>query len=113
MPIKKVLIILNIIGLVGCLIWVVSEPSWEPVVAIVGLIATLIAQLFSTRESGNKLKMTQKGDKGSTNYQSNGQMTITNNPTTITNHYGSTETMWIGQTYRPTIFNATVEGKNT
>ncbi len=113
MPIKKVLIILNILGLVGCLIWVVTDPGWEPVVAIVGLIATLIAQLFNAGDGGNRFKMTQKGGKGSTNYQSKGNITITNNPTTTINHYGSTETMWIGQTDKPTISNNILEGRNS
>lgn len=113
MPIKKVLIILNILGLVGCLIWVVTDPGWEPVVGIVGLIATLIAQLFNAGDGGNRFKMTQKGGKDSKNYQSIGDMTINNNPTTTINHYGSTETMWIGQTDRPTISNDNLESKNS
>lgn len=111
MPIKKVLIILNILGLIGCLIWIVTDPGWEPVVAIVGLIATLITQLFDAGDGGNRFKMTQKGGKGSTNYQSKGNITITNKPTTI-NHYGSTETMWIGQSDKPTISNNILEGNN-
>jgi hypothetical protein len=61
MPIKKVLIILNILGLIGCLIWIVTEPGWEPAVGIVGLIGTLIAQLFNAGDDGNSFKMTQKG----------------------------------------------------
>jgi len=113
MQIKKVLIILNIIGLVCCLIWVITDPGWEPVVAIVGLIATLIALFFNAGDGDNGFKMTQKGGKGSTNYQSNGNMTINNNPTTTINHYGSTETMWIGQTDRPTISYETLEVSNS
>jgi hypothetical protein len=113
MPIKKVLIIFNIIGLVGCLIWVVTDPGWEPVVAIVGLIATLIAQLYSAGEGGNRFKMTQKGGKDSTNYQSYGNMTVNHSPTTTINHYGSTETMWIGQTDNSTTSNDNLEGRNS
>ncbi len=79
MSIKSILIILNILGLVGCLVWIITDPGWEPVVAIVGLIATLIAQLFTGGNSGNSFRMTQKGGKGSTNYQSKGSITITNN----------------------------------
>lgn len=111
MPIKKVLIILNILGLVGSLIWVVTDPGWEPVVTIVGLIATLIAQLFNAGDGGNRVKMSQKGGKGSTNYQSKGDITITNNPTTI-NHYGSTETMWIGQAKKSLITDNNVNIDN-
>ncbi|MEG4904709.1 hypothetical protein [Microcoleus sp. F10-A1] len=113
MLIRKVLIILNIIGLVGCLIWVVNDPGWEPVVGIVGLIATLITQLHNAEGSGAGDKLTQKGGQGSTNYQSNGNMTINNNPTTTINHYGSTETMWIGQTDKPTITHVNLEGRNS
>lgn len=113
MLIKIILIILNILGLVGCLIWIVTDPSWEPIVAIVGLIATLIAQLFNAGDGGNRFKMIQKGGKGSTNYQSKGNITINNNPTTTVNHYGSTETIWIGQTDKPTISKDILEDRNS
>jgi hypothetical protein len=113
MSINNVLIILNIFGLIGCLIWVVTDPGWEPIVAIVGLIATLIAQLFAARDGGNRFKMTQNGGKGSTNYQSKGSITITNYPTTTINQYGSTETMWIVQADKPTISNDILEGSTS
>ncbi|HRB71841.1 MAG TPA: hypothetical protein PK776_08325 [Flavobacterium sp.] len=113
MLIKKILVILNILSLIGCLIWVVKEPGWEPVVAIVGLIGALIAQLFTVGEGGNNFMMSQKGGKGSTNYQSKGDITINNNPKTTVNHYGNTETIWIEQTSEPTISSDILEVNNS
>ena len=66
---KKILIILNIAGLLGALIWLFISPDWEPLVTVIGLIAALIALLYGGGDSG-KFKMTQKGGKKSTNYQS-------------------------------------------
>jgi hypothetical protein len=113
MPIKKVLIILNILGLVGSVIWVVTQPGWEPVVGIFALIGTLIVQLFNTSDGVNSFKLTQKGGKGSTNYQSTGNITVTNNPTTTINHYGNTDTMWIGQTDESTFSNDILAARNS
>lgn len=76
MTIRTILIILNIAGLLGSLIWLLTSPGWEPLVAVIGLIATLIAQLYSGGDKGNKTKMSQKGGKGSTNIQAKGDITI-------------------------------------
>ncbi len=68
MKTKNILIILNIAGLIGSLIWLMVNPSWEPLITAIGLIGALIAQLKSG--NGNIINMKQKGGKGSTNYQS-------------------------------------------
>lgn len=79
MTIKKILLVLNILALVGTLIWLKSDRGWEPLVATITLIATLISQLYGTGDStnnGGKLKMSQKGGKNSQNYQSSGDINI-------------------------------------
>jgi hypothetical protein len=77
MTTRKVLIVLNIAGLLGALIWLFTQPEWEPLVTSIGLIATLVAQLFSTKgKNGDNVIMKQKGGKGSKNYQSKGDINI-------------------------------------
>lgn len=73
---KKVLIILNIAGLLGSLIWLMFEKSWEPLVTCLGLISSLIVLINSTSNSDGNIDMKQKGGKNSKNYQSSGNMTI-------------------------------------
>jgi hypothetical protein len=67
---KKILIILNIASLIGALIWLMSEKSWEPLVTSLGLIGSLIALIYSNYQTGDNIKMKQKGGKNSKNYQS-------------------------------------------
>jgi hypothetical protein len=77
MKIKTILIIINIAGLIGSLVWLYAKPDWEPLVTSLGLIGALIAQLFSRKgDEVSKIIMTQKGGKGSTNYQSKGDIKI-------------------------------------
>lgn len=74
---KTILIILNVAGLIGTLIWLYTKPEWEPIVTSIGLLGTLIAQLFLGKEDKqSKINMIQKGGKGSTNYQSKGDIKI-------------------------------------
>lgn len=110
-------LIVELIGLIGGFIWAKhSNWDYEPLilmaVSFIGLIIFLFLRFFpihDTGEGGNTFKITQKGGKGSTNYQSHGDITVNNNPTTTINHHGSTESIWIGQTDRPTISNDTLE----
>lgn len=76
MNIKQILIILTIAALLGSLIWLMVDPSWEPLVTSLGLIAALIAEIYGGGSGGSKNKMTQRGGKNSKNYQSGGDMTI-------------------------------------
>lgn len=79
MTTRTILIILNIAGLLGSLIWLLTKPEWEPLVTCIGLIATLIAQLYTGKDdTSNEIIMKQKGGKGSTNYQSKGNININN-----------------------------------
>lgn len=73
---KKTLIILNIAGLLGALIWLFKAPDWEPLVTSIGLIGSLIALLYSSNSVTKKIIMTQRGGKKSTNYQTKGNITI-------------------------------------
>ena len=77
MTTKTILIIINIAGLIGALIWLYTKPEWEPIITSIGLIGALVAQLFSGKgDKQSKINMTQKGGKGSTNYQSKGDIKI-------------------------------------
>lgn len=77
MTTRTILIILNIVGLLGTLIWLLTKPEWEPLVTCIGLIATLIAQLYTDKgDNDDKTIMKQNGGKGSTNYQSKGDINI-------------------------------------
>jgi hypothetical protein len=72
----KVLVILNILGLIGALIWLYSNPDWEPLITTIGLIATLIAQLSIGSNSKYRIKMSQRGGKNSKNIQAGGNIKI-------------------------------------
>jgi hypothetical protein len=77
MTTRTILIILNTAGLLGSLIWLLTKPEWEPLVTCIGLIGTLIAQVYAGKsDNGDKTIMKQKGGKGSTNYQSKGDINI-------------------------------------
>jgi len=76
---KKLLLILNLLGLLGSIIWLITDVSWEPLVTSIGLLASLTAQLYNNRNSDSKVIMTQKGGKNSKNYQSKGDINIHNN----------------------------------
>lgn len=73
---KKTLIILNIAGLLGALIWLMIEKSWEPLVTSLGLIGSLIALIYNNSQTGDNIQMKQKGGKKSKNYQSAGDINI-------------------------------------
>lgn len=75
---KKSLIILNIASLIGALIWLMVEHSWEPLVTALGLVESLIALIYSNSNPQSNIKMTQKGGKKSKNHQSAGDMNIKN-----------------------------------
>jgi len=75
---KKTLLILNIAGLLGALIWLMVDATWEPLVTSIGLVGTLIAQISSNKNSAEKTVLKQKGGKNSKNYQSKGDINITN-----------------------------------
>lgn len=78
MTVKKILIVLNLLAIVGTLIWLKAEHSWEPVVGIITLIGTLIALLYNDGNNGNGVSFSQKGGKNSKNYQSNKDININN-----------------------------------
>lgn len=74
---KKILITLNIIGIIGSTIWLIYTNDFEPFVTLIGLIGSLITLLRSSNEETNSaITLKQKGGIGSTNYQSNGDINI-------------------------------------
>lgn len=76
---KNILLIINIAALIASLIWLKNDPSWEPLIASLGLIGALITQIFNKNKPNQNTSMTQKGGKNSKNYQSNRDINITNN----------------------------------
>lgn len=86
---KIVLAIINFVALVGAIIWWVTAPDWEPGVTSIGLFGALIAQIFTSEELRSKIKLSQKSNKGSSNYQAAGNQTITDNKKTQTGGNGS------------------------
>lgn len=77
MTIKKILIVLNIAGLLASLVWLYYQRELEPLITSIGLIGTLIAQLYADKNSNSdNLTMKQQGGKGSKNYQSKGDINI-------------------------------------
>jgi|GEM_PF-1347471 len=77
MTIKKILIVLNIAGLLASLVWLYNQRELEPLITSIGLVATLIAQLYAeNNNNSDNVTMKQKGGKGSKNYQSKGDIII-------------------------------------
>ncbi|MEQ8476494.1 hypothetical protein [Fulvivirga sp.] len=70
---------MNIIGIIGTLLWLKVEQGWEPIVTSIGLIGTLIAQIFNQKGKGSSTVFKQKGGKNSSNYQSGGDINISTN----------------------------------
>lgn len=79
---RKTFIIIDIIVLIGCVVWFMIEKSPEPFVAILTAISGLLSLIYTNPEenanSNPKVILKQKGGKKSKYYQSNGQMTINN-----------------------------------
>lgn len=73
---KKTLIILDIVCIIGSLIWLMIDQSMEPLISTISFIAGLIALLYSNESNGNKTVLKQKGGKKSTNYQSTGTINV-------------------------------------
>lgn len=76
---KKIIILLSSIALLGSLIWVITDLSWESTLAFLGLLVTLISLLSKEKNSKGKTPHTsfiQKGGKESNNYQSGRDINI-------------------------------------
>lgn len=76
---KSIIIIFTVAGLLGALIWLMTERSWEPLITSIGLVCALIAELYNGKDGGDNkpnIKMRQKGGKNSNNYQSSGDINI-------------------------------------
>jgi len=70
------LIVINIACLIGSLIWLIVDKSWEPLIAFLGFIGSFITLIYSNKNSKRDINMKQKGGKKSNNYQSSGDITI-------------------------------------
>ncbi|MBF0760196.1 hypothetical protein IR148_03955 [Dysgonomonas mossii] len=80
---KKFIFILNIIVVVGFLLWFINEPGWEPAIGFIAAIVGLISQFIFNDEIRRTViqikEMSQKAGNKSTQYQSAGNMTISSN----------------------------------
>lgn len=73
---KKTLIILDICCIIASVIWLMIDPSMEPLISMISFIAGLIGLLYSGESNENKTVLKQKGGKKSTNYQSSGTINV-------------------------------------
>lgn len=76
---KTILAIINFLALVGAIIWWTNVHEWEPAITSIGLFGALLAQIFTNDEIKKKLKFTIKSGDNSSNYQSAGEQTVTDN----------------------------------
>ena len=76
MKVNTTLVIFNILGVIGAFIWLMTDPSWEPIITTIGLIGSLTALLYSNNNNDSGITMKQKGGKQSTNYQSGRDINI-------------------------------------
>jgi hypothetical protein len=76
---KIILAIINFLALIGAITWWTNVQEWEPAVTSIGLFGALLTQIFTNDEIKNKLKFFNKSGDNSTNYQSAGNQTITDN----------------------------------
>jgi len=80
------LIRLNIVALVLAIIWMVSNPDFEPLISAITLICTLIGlkhtQASKEKKEDSNTTMVQNSGNHSTNYQAKGNITITPNNNT-------------------------------
>ena len=70
---KRILLILTIICIIGSLIWLAIEPGMEPMISTISFIIGLIALIYADNNSST---MKQKGGRNSTNYQSSRDINI-------------------------------------
>lgn len=77
MTTKRILIILNSIGFIVSLVWLVSAKSMESLYTSIAAMCALIALItIKSNNKEGKVNLTQKGGKGSTNYQSGRDINI-------------------------------------
>jgi hypothetical protein len=86
---KIVLAIISFVALIGAILWWVTVPDWEPAITSVVLFGALLAQIFTSDEIKSKMKLSQKSEKNSYNYQAGGDQTITDNKKIQKAGYGS------------------------
>lgn len=73
------LVIINLIALIGAILWWITAPDWEPAITSLGLFGAIIAQILTSDEIRSNLKQKINSKKESHNYQSGGDQTITDN----------------------------------
>ena len=73
---NKILIIINIFGVIGSLIWLTTEKSLEALVTTIVVIGGLFGLIYS--KNVDSITMNQKGGKKSNNFQSGRDININN-----------------------------------
>lgn len=75
---KTTLIVLNSAALICAFLWLIVDATWEPIVASLGLLGTLVGLIYDKDSDNDKTKMIQKGGKNSKNYQAGNDINISN-----------------------------------
>jgi hypothetical protein len=76
---KIVIGLINLIALIGAIVWWLAAPDWEPAVTSLALFSALLAQVFTNDEIRSRINLIQWFNKGSHNYQTTGNQAITDN----------------------------------
>jgi hypothetical protein len=76
---RIVLVLINLLALIGAILWGISAPDWEPLVTSIALFGALVTQILTSDEIKSKIKLKLKSKKDSHNYQAGGNQTITDN----------------------------------
>ncbi len=77
---KIVLLVLGILGFIGCIFWWYNEDGWEPKVATIGALSTVIVLIFNLSQ--------QDSHTGSTIIDKNVNSPVANKIETQNNYYG-------------------------
>jgi len=80
---KIILGIINLLALIGAIIWWISNPDWEPAVTTIGLFGGLLAQAFTNEEIKTMIRQKINSKNDSHNYQAGGDQTINDHKKTI------------------------------
>ena len=69
---------LSVVALIGSVAWAVSDPGFEPVLAIVGSLSALVSMLFIEKRSSQPPHQHQAVSKSSIGIQAGGDVQIGN-----------------------------------
>jgi hypothetical protein len=70
--------LLTLIGLMASIAWFITNPGFEPAIAIVGSISALVSEFVFERQRSSSLKQRQSISKFSSGIQAGGDVNIGN-----------------------------------